>query len=836
MSGDTKHLGIILELDASGVVTGAHSADQALDKTKKKAKAAGKDVGDATQQTAGLMQQVAAGTAAVGGAKLTSAGDRVIGFFKTTADEAGKLENGLQQVKMVMGLIGKGAQNQKLVGEFKQVRAEILKIGRDTEWSTSQAASGFYMLKSAGIKTYDSKQLMKYTMALASASQGQIDLGTSAKVTGLLYNKFGLSVDETKKAINGLVKLTGETDVQFRDLRIMLSSLSAAPAKFKRTKWSEMFAFAGILKTMGLSAAQSTQYIQGFTRTVDKVLATMSGMVKKGKWKKDLYKKWGLTKEDFVTAKGEYKTLQEIMQSVNKRMVGLDTTTRNMRLRLIFGNDMVTSTFNLVNKYMETQKMGVTELSNRMKGAGDLAIEGQKQFLKTYQGQMQVFKGSMELMKASIGMAMMPVLMPFTKWLTKMVNKFVEWGKEHPFLFKAIVGLAIALGILFKVSGMVLSTMSMMSMIMMGMGPAAGSGATGMTLLKISLWGVAKAAWAAMVPLAKFILIGAAIAAALYGVYWVIKNWDKVWPVLKKVGYYLLWFIAPVPMLIWKYWKQIKGAFFVAINWIWKFVKKYWPYVIFALLGPLGWVGALIYRYWDNIKTAFWAAWDWMKDLGQRYISFWKKVFWAVVDILLFVPRKIWEGLQTAYNTVKDWLNTTIADFKASGKAIVMGIVDGIKSAAMVPVNLIRGIVKKIRDHLPFSPAKEGPLMTLEKGGEGIMAQLASGMQRAHLKPVLQAQYTLGAMRSEMSPEGSTFGGGAVGVGAESVNLHVKPALLGPTNRRRDDEGGNVTVLIPKMEFHATRMTSHEAEVFSAQVMRAVARKLQEYKDRNGAT
>ncbi len=78
--------------------------------------------------------------------------------------------------------------------------------------------------------------------------------------------------------------------------------------------------------------------------------------------------------------------------------------------------------------------------------------------------------------------------------------------------------------------------------------------------------------------------------------------------------------------------------------------------------------------------------------------------------------------------------------FYDAGKNIVLSIWEGIKSVANWPVRKVKEIVQNIRDLLPFSPAKEGPLVTLDKAGLGIVEQIRGGLNRA--KPQLKDAVT----------------------------------------------------------------------------------------------
>lgn len=63
-----------------------------------------------------------------------------------------------------------------------------------------------------------------------------------------------------------------------------------------------------------------------------------------------------------------------------------------------------------------------------------------------------------------------------------------------------------------------------------------------------------------------------------------------------------------------------------------------------------------------------------------------------------------------------------------SGARIIQTLVAGIKSVAMAPVQAITGIFAKVRNLLPFSDAKEGPLSQLTLSGSRIMSTLSDGI------------------------------------------------------------------------------------------------------------
>lgn len=75
------------------------------------------------------------------------------------------------------------------------------------------------------------------------------------------------------------------------------------------------------------------------------------------------------------------------------------------------------------------------------------------------------------------------------------------------------------------------------------------------------------------------------------------------------------------------------------------------------------------------------------------------------------VKTAVSSGLRNAYNTVTGWFSS----FATAGGNIVGNIASGVRDALWKVRDAINGVVSKIRDYLPFSPAKEGPLRDLDK-------------------------------------------------------------------------------------------------------------------------
>lgn len=202
------------------------------------------------------------------------------------------------------------------------------------------------------------------------------------------------------------------------------------------------------------------------------------------------------------------------------------------------------------------------------------------------------------------------------------------------------------------------------------------------------------------------------------------------------------------------------------------------PFILFATLAIAA--VALIITYWDEIveffnnlwstlKEVFSAAWKWIVDMFMRYslvgmiISNWsaiKTFFSNLWEGVKNITRRAWEGIKQIFfnytaigliisnwSKIKDFFSNLIGNIKDkftgfitfvmslgakffdAGKNIALSIWNGIKAMANKPIEAIKNIVQKMRDYLPFSPAKVGPFKDLHKIKivETIAASIKSG-------------------------------------------------------------------------------------------------------------
>ncbi|MGR5990367.1 hypothetical protein ACT7C6_11880 [Bacillus paranthracis] len=97
--------------------------------------------------------------------------------------------------------------------------------------------------------------------------------------------------------------------------------------------------------------------------------------------------------------------------------------------------------------------------------------------------------------------------------------------------------------------------------------------------------------------------------------------------------------------------------------------------------------------------------------------------------------------------------------FLSAGKGLINAFVDGIKNTIGKAVSAVQDGMNAVRQYLPFSPAKKGPLSDLDKSGEAFFPTWYEGAL-TQVKPMTRAiGKAMGTMNDQLQGD---FGGVAL--------------------------------------------------------------------------
>lgn len=206
-----------------------------------------------------------------------------------------------------------------------------------------------------------------------------------------------------------------------------------------------------------------------------------------------------------------------------------------------------------------------------------------------------------------------------------------------------------------------------------------------------------------------------------------------------------------------------KQAITTAITALPALISSVWAFTTALLANPITWIiigivaliGALylLWKNWDMVVAWLNGAWDsavgfllgtfdWIKAKVEEVptsVLALIAVFAPFIGIPLLIIQNwdvlkaffgnLWTNISTGFtNFFTGWLPNLLE----SGKKIMTTLAEGIKAGAMAPVNAVKDGFTKVRQLLPFSDAKEGPLSELTLSGSKILTTLAEGVETAN--------------------------------------------------------------------------------------------------------
>jgi len=208
----------------------------------------------------------------------------------------------------------------------------------------------------------------------------------------------------------------------------------------------------------------------------------------------------------------------------------------------------------------------------------------------------------------------------------------------------------------------------------------------------------------------------------------IVHAFSELWDVLKSVFGAIVRFFTPVHETMKKTShtaKQLSHAVKSTANAFQTF-KEIGEVIGFIFSLPLRGIVFLIHAitFFINFSRTAFHIWITIIQAEFRiataifhfYIHLWMKIFKLLEQAGIFVFQKIAQAVNfitNAWNAAIRFISST--NLFRAGQNILNTLVQGIESVASKPVQIMKNIVQRIRNLLPFSPAKEGPLRDLHR-------------------------------------------------------------------------------------------------------------------------
>ncbi|MFF3671684.1 phage tail tape measure protein [Microtetraspora malaysiensis] len=252
------------------------------------------------------------------------------------------------------------------------------------------------------------------------------------------------------------------------------------------------------------------------------------------------------------------------------------------------------------------------------------------------------------------------------------------------------------------------------------------------------IWNVVQGVWTAV----KGIITG--VLQVILGVIRVVTgiitgDWDKVWQGIKDIFEGV--------------WKAIRGI----------------------VEGALQIIVSVLSAAWDLIGAAVKAVWDWIVEIVKSAVKWLLDMFtsWSLPGLIVKhwdkikdTAGKALDGVITFFRELPGRILTALGNLGTllvdSGKKIVQGLIDGLKSMLGAVGDAAASIVEKIKGFLPFSPAKEGPFSGWGNplySGRSIARLLAAGLDDGQSLVTAAADRLASSAAVAVSPTVAVVGG-----------------------------------------------------------------------------
>ncbi|QQN79709.1 phage tail tape measure protein [Streptomyces sp. XC 2026] len=786
----------------------------------------------ASDGIAGGMQSAGSSITNVGTTLTAGLTAPVAGLGAMVLRTAGDFEAGMNGVRAVTGATGQ---------DFEDLRALAKDMGATTAFSATEAAAAMEFLGMAGFQTSDIMSALPDVLNLAAA--GNTDLATTADIASNIMSGFGIEASETARVADVLARTMTSTNV---DLTMLGESMKYAAPLAKAAGWSfeETAAAVGFLGNAGIQGSMAGTGLNS-------ILATLADTSSTGGRR---LAEFGVAAQDST---GQVRPLTDILTDLADQgadvadIIGIFGLEAGPKLQALLGQgsdgireliadleDSEGAAKEMADIRMEGFAGSVKELKSAFEGL--LITIGEAGLLDWATQAAQKLTGFVqnlndtnpELLRwgAAIGLAVAaagPLLMIFGQ-IASGAGAFIGIIKGAGtalgvltgpvgLVALAVAGIAAAFIYAYQSSedfrDTVDEAVGRVKDIIMGvwtdLQPTFQQLKDVWNGILDAITGMADGSESKLDGITRMIqdkvdAIVGIIQAAVDFIVMVWDNWGediidivyKVWTSIQEQTQGALQMIQGF-IEIWT--GVLSGDWSKAWEGAKRVVKGAWEFIVARIKGSielgltilrtvLSTIRGAISSAWEAAKRATKAAWNWIYERIRDALTDARRAVSDRISDIVEKVRDIKRRIQNVFTNAKDWL-------WSAGRKVVQGLIDGIGSMVQQVRDTMSNIVSGIRDYLPFSPAKTGPLRIHppDEAGRTIGTMLATGLRSS--SGAVQSASALMASSAVALPPGATSAARAAAQPAAPVvqitagDRHLIEWLR---NMVRTDHGGSV--------------------------------------------
>lgn len=457
------------------------------------------------QETAGKLKT--GGALAIGAA---AAGGYAAGRFLQPAIGFGKEMSRVQALTRI----------DKNSPQFKALREQALKLGSETQFTASDAASGQSFLAMAGFTPQAIQAALPGVLNMALA--GGVELGETADIGSNILTQFNLTADQMDRVGDTLTAAFTRTNTDLRALGETMKYTGPVAAKLG-ISLEEAAAMAGMLANNGLRGSDAGTAMR----------ASLSRLASPPKAAADALKELGVSVAD---VRGKMRPMEDVLLDLYKATQKYGQVDQVSFFKDIAGEEAFVGLQTLVAAAGSGE---LQKLTRELQGARGEADRVAKVMADNLDGDLKNLDSAWEGLRIRISDLVDGPLRSVTQWLTLVLEKITSLAQAHPVLMRQLL---IAGGALLAMTATV-GSLSLAIGVLAGplaklrLGFSLLTGSMNAVRLLPALWGMVTGSVS---------LLGGAIGALFSPVGLIVAA------------------LAGAAVLIWKYWDPIR-AFFAGV-------------------------------------------------------------------------------------------------------------------------------------------------------------------------------------------------------------------------------------------------------------------------------
>lgn len=596
-----------------------------------------------------------------------------VGQSMTTAFAPAAAASGFAFGKMIQDARAFEEQTRRAAvltgGSYNQVKTDILDMAKTSVYSTSQVASAFAEM---GAKGFDASQA---TAALpgvlsAAAASGE-DLGLVADTITSALNAFGMEANKSGKVADILAQSANQSAASVLDLNYAFK-YSAGPAHALGISMEELAASIGIMVDAGSTGESAGTALR----------ASMLRLVKPPKEAAKALDKLGVTTTD---SSGKMKPLAQLMEELQKGMNGYTDAQKASTMASIFGTEAVSAMLNLMNAGPDK----IREMTKAFENSSGASKKAADDMLKGWAGALKMMESAIDSNSKTFVDALGPAIEAVANSITGLVNWFASLSETMRSVVAISAVSVTAFLIIATAVGMMASAIGTTLIPLGALIGWLGKSAAVAKVASVAMTAL-RAAFAFLTgPIGIVIMALTAIGTALVQLYQhneafrngVNSAWDSIKSKVTELSSAFMNFAGPAIDAVVAGFNRLKMAITSAFSGDFSQLGE-----IFKIIGPS--IAAAIIGGIPGIIISV-----------SRYLP-------AIAEHLNANKGVILEAIMNVFNSVAEFLTTTLPKLIEVGSQIIMSLVNGLVQAAPsileAMVGVINTIIQSITTYLPM--------------------------------------------------------------------------------------------------------------------------------------